>query len=288
MKKIFGLFLLFFHFSFQGQINKSCAPILLLNGHSKGDTISIEDAAKLSYLTVYYPCDKKISHRIVSYIFSFSAGINNSTVFAEFGNSLTCKITDALKNVQNSNKISIDAVKVKNASGSLEDIPGLTLFIGRRSSIPFHMDDSVGVNTIVPPCHPVLLIGKYHDGDTVSTNELNLINQLSAYFSCNIKKKPNTCALEVYYKIISFNLKVIGSEYVFNNSSAEFPKSFKEQLGRIKKPILLSITEIKAKGYNGCILHIPDAVLTIVPVVKKGTDATFNKTNFTRVKKRPK
>lgn len=276
--KLLFITILFFAFTKLLAQNTSCKPILLLSGYKWGDTIAKNDLSKLSNLTIYYPCDKTISNRIISYEFTLFKGTSSES-FAGFGHRLTSKMKEQLQKAGTGSKIYVDLVKIKGPKG-VSEIAGITLFVGSGArSIPFKIDSS-GLMGKIPSCDPIVLAGKYKDGSKISKNELNLINNLSANSSCNTGKKYNGCNMDVSYKIISYEVSATldGQSFFLKCTSSEFSKEIKEQFRDIKTTTKLLISNIHAKYPDGSILQIPGITLHIDPVSKpKGGDFTRSK-----------
>lgn len=279
--RIFNFFLFLFPgFFTQAQSVKQdpCKPVLLLNGYKSGDTISQQDLGTLNELVIFYPCEKTISRQIMSFMFTVIGGETR----VGFAYSLTDKMKEALKHITTGKKIYIDNVTVKNNKKQIVKIAGLTLVVGAGSSSEKTKTDSSGNEGKIPSCSPLLLVGVHKDGESVTKNQLNLINKLSAYNTCNIGKKLNGCNVDIFYKIMSYEVSTTIAEkpYLLKCNFEDFPEEIKKLFRELKAPKKLRISNVIAKDQGGAEVKLPGVVLTITPAPEvnlKSTDYTKSK-----------
>lgn len=260
-----------------------CAPILLLDGYKSGDTISKKDLPGLKMLTVFYPCTKEFSYRIIGYMFTIGKGSSQES-FHGYTHLLSSKILNSLTKADAGTIIFIDLVVIRKKDLSTHHIPGMALRVSLgKSSVPVMIEDD-GSKALT--CDPIFYLGQFKGGASITLNQLNLIKQASLGNTCNIGKKVNGCWADIPYKTFSYKVSTKIADQVWNAQSPnnEFPVEVREQFRTMKDSAQLLISDIKAKYDDGSIVEIPPVSFTIVRGSKPPKEGVNNTTRTFRKK----
>lgn len=271
--KVLAFFLFLDHFTFS-QGATGCKELLLISGYRSGDTISVSNLGNLEELLIFNPCTKSFSQRIVSFELTIFGVAGNS--HHGFTHELTSKIKEAILKTQPGNKIVIDYALIKKPDGSFSQIAGITLLVGKG---PGTQPITIAMTNETPSCSPVVVVGKCHNGDTITKNQLNLVKELKIYNTCNNGKKYNGCSTDIVYKVRSYKVSITrgDSSYSFDAGSPEFPKLVSEKMRDIKEITPIVISEIKASYVDDCFVQVKPVTIYVKPMpLKQNTSKQYN------------
>jgi outer membrane protein OmpA-like peptidoglycan-associated protein len=264
--RMMGWILLLFLCVFRlfSQVDK--CHIVALGAFTNGDTLSLADARKLKELTIFNLCDSSLNQLVLGYQFTLTSPGKSPISLPGYGPVLTSKMITALNTAAVQSKIFIDNITAKTISKKLINVSGLTIYVGSAS----RSSRKIGVtlnSTKIPACKPIVRLGGHNAGSTVSKKELTIAQNLEIGNPCNIGKKYNGCSVDIYYKVISYQIlvKSLATEVAFEASGSEFPESAKKYILSLKDSTELLIRQILAKYPDGSFADIPDVNFRITP-----------------------